>query len=318
MKRFITKIVFFGLPILLILIIMELGLRLMPDDHKNQKKYLDANSNDIETLILGSSQTFCGINPKYFSSKTYNVGYLAQTLDLDFLIVNKYKDNFKNLKTIVLPISYFSLFSNLRFTTVSWRLKKYKVYSDLSLYEKLFENFELSNQNLKVSVQSLKRYYVNNNDPLFSDSLGWGKTFNSGLSKDLIETGKTTALLHRLDLNIENVQIATKENEMLLKQFMEWSASENIKVILLTPPVYITYRNNLHLGQLNLTINTANAIASKYDNCKYYNLIDDSNFTSVDFYDANHLSEKGAKKLSKIVSSIIDGVEDGYSNVTGN
>ena len=134
---------------------MELSLRSIPDDHKQQKKYLDANSNKIETLILGSSQTFCGIDPKYFTSKTYNVAYLAQTLDLDFLIVNKYKDNFRSLKTIVLPISYFSLFSNLRFTIVSWRLKKYEIYSDLSLYEKLFKNYSRRHKRLScIRVKS--------------------------------------------------------------------------------------------------------------------------------------------------------------------
>jgi hypothetical protein len=308
MKRFTLKIVLFVIPIFFIIVIMELSLRSIPDDHKQQKKYLDANSNKIETLILGSSQTFCGIDPKYFTSKTYNVAYLAQTLDLDFLIVNKYKDNFRSLKTIVLPISYFSLFSNLRFTIVSWRLKKYEIYSDLSLYEKLFKNYELSNQNLKVSVQRLNDYYLNKNNPLYSDSLGWGMTFKSEYAKDLIETGKTTALLHRFDLELEVVQIATKENEILLKEFMEWSENKNIKVILLTPPVYKTYRDNLDVEQLNLTIETANAIASKYNNCEYYNLIDDSIFTASDYYDANHLSEIGAEKLSKIISSIIEDV----------
>ena len=306
MKRFIKKIILIGIPIILILIIMEVGLRSIPSDHKLQKKYLDAHSNEIETLILGSSQTFCGIDPKYFASKTYNAGYLAQTLDLDFLIINKYKDDFKSLKTIVLPISYFSLFSNLRFTSVSWRLKKYEIYYDLSIYEKLFQNFELSNQNLKASIHSLTDYYINKIDPLYSDSLGWGKTFKSEYAKDLIETGKTTALLHRFDLDLENVQIATRKNEILLKQFMEWSENKNIKIILLTPPAYVTYRNNLDVGQLNLTIETANTIASKYNNCEYYNLIDDSCFTANDYYDANHLSEIGAEKLSNIISSIVE------------
>jgi hypothetical protein len=88
MRRFITKIVLFGIPILLMFIIMELGLRSIPSDYKLKKEYLDANSNKIETLILGSSQTFCGIDPKYFVSKTYNAGYLVQSLDLDFLIID--------------------------------------------------------------------------------------------------------------------------------------------------------------------------------------------------------------------------------------
>lgn len=307
MKRFITKIILLITPIFSVLIILELGLRLIPSDYKYKKNYLDDNSNMIETLILGSSQTFCGVDPKYFSSNTFNAGYLVQTLDLDFLIVDKYRDQFKNLKTIVLPISYFSLFSNLSFTHEAWRIKKYVIYSDLNIYEKLFQNFELSNQSLKISFLRLNDYYINKNDPLYSDSLGWATTFKAKHAKDLVKTGKTTALLHRFDLNLEVVQTATKENEILLKQFMEWSENKKIKVILITPPAYVTYRDNLNDEQLNLTIETANSIAFKYNNCEYYNLIADSNFTVVDFYDANHLSEIGAKKLSNIISSIIDG-----------
>lgn len=306
MKRFTTKIVFFGAPIFLVIIIMELCLRSIPSDYKLKKEYLDANSNEVETLILGSSQTFCGINPKYFTSKTYNASYLMQTLDLDFIIVNKYKDDFKNLKTIVLPISYFSLFSNLSFTLESWRIKKYAIYSDQNIFEKLLQNFELTNQRLNISVHRLKDYYIDKNSPLYSDSLGWATFFKSENAEDLIETGKTTASYHRFDLDLEVVQKATKENELLLEEFLEWSENENIKIILFTPPAYKTYRDNLHIGQLNLTIKTANDIALKYSNCEYYNLINDSNFIANDFYDANHLSEIGAKKLSNIISNIIE------------
>ena len=96
---------------------------------------------------------------------------------------------------------------------------------------------------------------------------------------------------------------------------MEWSENKNIKIILITPPVYITYRNNLDLGQLHLTIETANAIASTYKNCEYYNLMDDPNFTADDFYDANHLSEIGAEKLSRIVSTLInESVTENYND----
>lgn len=305
MKRFTIKIVLLLLPIVIVFATIELGLRSIPSDYKIQKKYLDTYSNEIETLILGSSQTFCGIDPKYFASKAYNAGYLVQTLDLDFLIVNKYKNDFKSLKTIVLPISYFSLFANLSFTHEAWRIKKYLIYKDLSFYEKHF-SYELSNQDLKISLIRLSDYYLHKNNPLYSDSLGWATTFTSERAKDLIETGEATALLHHFDLNIEEVQNATMENEILLEQFMEWSENKNIKVILLTPPVYKTYFENLHVGQLNLTIETANAIAAKYSNCEYYNLMNDSNFTAIDFYDANHLSEIGAGKLSNIISSIIE------------
>lgn len=35
-----------------------------------------------------------------------------------------------------------------------------------------------------------------------------------------------------------------------------------------------------------------------YENCTYVNMINDSTFIAKDFFDADHLSEIGAKKLS--------------------
>ena len=66
-----------------------------------------------------------------------------------------------------------------------------------------------------------------------------------------------------------------------------------------------TYCQNLNLEQLNVTIKTITGICSNYNNCIYFNLLSDPNFVSEDFYDADHLSEIGAEKLSKIINKKI-------------
>lgn len=76
--------------------------------------------------------------------------------------------------------------------------------------------------------------------------------------------------------------------------------------MLLTPPAFDTYRQNLNQEQLKITINTTSDICSKYNNCIYVNLLSDTNFAATDFYDADHLSEIGAKKLSVLVNEIIN------------
>lgn len=76
--------------------------------------------------------------------------------------------------------------------------------------------------------------------------------------------------------------------------------------MLLTPPAFETYRQNLNQEQLKITINTISDICSKYDNCIYDNLLSDTNFVAMDFYDADHLSEIGAKKLSVLINERIN------------
>ena len=80
----------------------------------------------------------------------------------------------------------------------------------------------------------------------------------------------------------------------------------------MTPPAFKTYLKELNKRQLDLTIETAQGLASDYKNCVYLNLIKDTSFEAKDFYDADHLNEIGAKKLSLIVNNLIlnrDGVQ---------
>ena len=111
MKKFISKTIFFLLPILVLAVIMEISLRAIPNDYKQKRDYMDSHSDEIEVLVLGSSHSLYGINPKYFSQKTYNMAYVSQSLDLDYKILEKYHNRFKNLKTIIVDISCFSLYA---------------------------------------------------------------------------------------------------------------------------------------------------------------------------------------------------------------
>jgi hypothetical protein len=66
----------------------------------------------------------------------------------------------------------------------------------------------------------------------------------------------------------------------------------------LTLPAYESYRLALDQKQLQSTINTVSAICSQFDNCSYENLLNEPLFDANDYYDADHLSEVGAKNIS--------------------
>ena len=311
MRRFRNKITLLVIPILLVFISMELGLRNIPNDYTLKKEYLDANSNQIETLILGSSHAFFGIDPKYFSSKTFNASYASQSLDYDYLIFNKYRNDFKRLKAIVIPISYFTLFSKLEFVPEeAWRAKNYSIYYDLNIFENLFKYAELSKIKFNVNIRKLISYYINRKTPIISNELGWGTTYRSEDALNLLETGKLAALRHSGYGSLKVKQNVYIENLAILKSIIKWCEDRNIELVLITLPAYETYRENLNIEQLNITTETANALDSKSANCRYFNLLADSSFIANDFYDADHLSEIGAEKLSKAISSIIDEFEN--------
>jgi hypothetical protein len=101
------------LPIVLVAFICEVAFRAIPNDYKLKRHYLDKNALQIETLILGSSHALYGINPEYFTTKTFNGSNISQSINYDYQIIKKYEKDLKNLKTLILPLSYFTLFRKL-------------------------------------------------------------------------------------------------------------------------------------------------------------------------------------------------------------
>lgn len=306
MKRFVIKTIYISLPILGVAILMEILLRNTPNDYLFKKQYLDKHSSEIETLILGSSHSFYGFNPEYFSSNTFNASHISQSLNYDFEILKKYQDQFKNLKTIILPISYFTLFGKLEAGSESWRVKNYIIYYDLNSSKSLIDYSEVLSNRINVNIKRIASYYLLGNSTISCSDLGWGTSYNSKNARDLAETGKTAAKRHtRDDINSDKYQEIFNDNILILNSIIQWCKKNNVSVLLLTPPAFETYRQNLNKEQLKIAINTTSDICSKYENCIYENLLNDTNFVAVDFFDADHLSEIGAKKLSELINEKI-------------
>ena len=307
MRRFIIKIILIFFPIFLSGIFLEFLLRTIPNDYKFKKEYLDKNASAIETLILGSSHSYFGLNPDYFSSKTFNASHVSQSLNYDLEIVRKYQDKFQNLKTIILPISYFSLFGKLEESSESWRLKSYNIYYGMYSSISLMDYSEVLSNRFDVNIERIVSYYKHGDSALSCSKLGWGLTYNSKNAKNLIETAKTAAKRHTKDnINSEESQKTFNENILILNAIIQWCEKNNVNVMFLTLPAFETYRHELNHEQLQITINTISEICSKHENCIYENLLSDPNFVATDFYDADHLSEIGAKKISILINERIN------------
>jgi len=306
MRKFIIKTLLLLLPIAFLAVSMEYLLQQIPNDYACKKKYFDKHSEKIQTLILGSSHAYFGINPVYFSKNTFNASHVSQSLDFDLAILNKYQNNLGNLDIIVLPISYFTLFGKLENGQEAWRVKNYTIYYGINA-KSLSDCSELLSNKLKRNIYRLYGYYVKNKNDITCTELGWGTTYKSELAKDLQETGKTAAKRHtRGDILSEKNRKIFNENLNILKSFSEFCSQRNIKLIFLTTPTYHTYRENINADQRAKMVETINNFVSKHSNFHYFNWFEDIDFIEEDFYDADHLNEIGVEKLSRKLSQHID------------
>lgn len=291
MKKFWLHILKIILPIFIFFLVFEIAIRKIPNDYQLKKAYLEKNASKINTLILGSSHSFYGINPKYFSKHTFNAAYVSQTLDLDEELLQIYKEKFSNLETVIIPISYASLFETLETDVEKWRLKNYILYYGFENKYHYTYNFETFNYDILLNLKKVIKHYVLNKSFITSSKLGWGTNFSSKNNQKF--DGKFTAKKH----TINNFKLFDA-NLKSLQKIIELCQKKKVKILFITTPTDASYYMNVNKMQLLKTTNTINELVQKDPNCEYINLLDSEKFVATDFHDADHLNEIGAKKLS--------------------
>ena len=280
---------------------MEFTLRSFPNSYKLKSNYLNNNASSVETLILGSSHSYYGIDPKYFNSETFNAANISQSPYIDFTILKSYEKQLKGLKNIVIRLSYDTLFEQLRNTSEDWRLKDYKLYTTIALDYKFRHNSEVLSLGTSECLRVLKNYYLNDIPLLNCDSLGWGNNLSSRPKVDLKNAGEVAAKKHTaqswnlLDENISN-----------FKSLMKWCKERNIKVFVVSLPMYKSYRDNIDNAQFNKMIEVGENLEAEFTNCKYFNYTASEKFSSNHFYDGDHLNANGAEKFSIIINNLIE------------
>ena len=204
------------------------------------------------------------------------------------------------LKSIIIRLSYTTLFEKLSMSNEKWRMKDYFIYFNFENGCGIKENSELLSVKFKTNLNRIYEFYILNKSTLNTNELGWGTDANSTFSKNLENTGINVAQKHTI-----KDQSLFSENVKILDSIVSFCKKKNIELILVTLPGYKSYTSNLNFQQLNKTIRTAKDIANTNSNCRYYNFLESNLFDSNDFFDGDHLNEKGSKKLSLLLSGIL-------------
>ncbi|MDB2462852.1 hypothetical protein N9W61_01980 [Algibacter sp.] len=308
MNKIIIKSLMLSLPIIVFGIILEILVRNTPNDYSVKKAYLDKHSTDIETLILGSSESTFGIDPKYFSSNTYNASYFNQDLQYDLLILNKYINKLTKLKTIILPITYLTYFNNLSTSKEKEYVKNYELYFDLrtgNTNQFNYHNEVLNSSFLKNSWHAFRYYVLKDSiSKLMCSDLGWCNTWEGKESFDLDIFGPTEAENHN-SLIKENKELIS-ENLSYLTSIINICRENNIKLILFTQPTYKTYFNNIDKNSYARTIDQTIEISKSYENCVFLNYTNSIDFNAKDYLDPVHFNDSGAKILSLKLNQVIE------------
>ncbi|MCK5760690.1 MAG: hypothetical protein KAH33_05315, partial [Candidatus Delongbacteria bacterium] len=296
---YLFKISLFILPLLAVAIFLEVYLRNKLNDYSYKNEYLTNNAKDVETLIFGSSHSFYGIDPQYFSMNTFNAAHVAQSLKWDYFIFDKFKDKMTNLKHVIIPISYFSLFYELEGGDADWRIKDYKIYYDAEEPSFKYDS-EVLNRKLVPLLLKFYKSFTGEDKGIYCTKLGFGQ--RSVLKDvDMELSGITAAKIH----TVENYD-SFDGNLEILEKFLSDCKERDIKVLLIIPPAWETYKEHLNVIQMKKTVDACFDLSGKFENVTFLSLFDDRRFGIDDFANADHLNDKGAEKISRILNKLIE------------
>ena len=301
LKIFMRKTSVYLALLILVAVLAEYALRKIPNNYqKKADKYLK-DADKFEVLILGTSYGIYNLNPVYFDSYVYNSSNILQTLDLDLKLYNKYENKLKNLKCVIVPVTFASFFFKLEGIRQNVLIQNYGIYYGLHTTNKIQDYFEVLKLPYSVNRTRLFDHYLKNKNYITVTETGFDSTYRFISNRTI---GGFTASMAKFELNIFDFSLYN-EQKANLEKLVEKCNKRNINVVLFTPPADPAFYSASDTADLNTSIRTCQEI-QKYPNVSYYNFYGDTSFYKSDFYDFSHLNAKGAKKLSLKINDIVN------------
>lgn len=300
MKKFIIKLLIFLLPFFILLFIIEVSIRHIPNDYKTKRDYIKKNGDKIEILALGSSHVYYGLNPDLFYTSCFNLAQVAQTPEFDLKLFQHFLPQLPNLKVLIYPISYFTFYWDLQSSRESWRLKNYSLYYNIEAAQSVKNYFEILSVDPKSNYKRIIDFYIHKKTEVGVTPRGWGFNCLAEFSANLDQTAAESAVRHT---SVDGLFFSKNSSEV--EEIIKICQQNGIQVVLLFPPAYKAYRDQINKKQLTQTYSKIDSLVKEYDNCRFIDIFADTNYIARDFLDADHLNNLGSRKMSQFLNDYI-------------
>ena len=297
MKQFLIYIGSLLLSVVFFLGVGEYLARQAPNPYKYKEEWMQIHHSEVNTLVFGGSQCFYGIKPELLSGVSFNLANVSQGLEYDLYLLKRYES--PNLKTVIIPISYPTLFAEKLEDGSEWyRAIFYKIYMDYPDHS-VFSKYNYEFSNYRTFIGKIQKYLLSSTDT-GNDEWGWGNTYllrNKNIKNwDSGEEARIAIQRHTYhDLSRAEV------NNLTLIQLIKECKRRNINIVLITTPCWHTYNELLNKQQYYKMVEIINEVVKEYG-ITYIDYSSDNRFEENDFYDSNHLSDIGADKFSRILN----------------
>lgn len=298
MHRFLKNILRFSCIFIVLLGLCEGAMRLLPSVYADKDRALRARAQGIETLILGSSHAYYGLDPAELGTEAFNLANVSQSPEYDLALLLRYDSLMPALKRIIVPISYFTFRDPALEQGPEWqRAIPYKVEMHLPLHPDLsIYNLELADlERTRGRLSNLVLRKPSNT----CDSLGMGLGFDTAhRDPHWQDGGRARAAKHSAPPSAERYETVMAT----LRRLIAHAEARGCEVVLITTPGWPTYYNNFDPQQEQEMRRGIAELTRAGKHVRYLDFLHDPRFTERDFYDTDHLSDIGAHKLSRILA----------------
>lgn len=297
--RAAVRTILFALPVVLLAVGAEWGLRRMPNMYRPKEAAMRTVADSVETLVLGASHTLMGIRPDSLGTRGFNMAGVSQTSDIDAMLLDALLPKMPRLHNVVVGADAAILADPpLCEGSESFRCTYYNLYTHLGgqrigtwpRFAFLIADWE----GVKLQLAALR---YKRTDPE-TDRNGWYCGYT--LERKALDATSPDACSKRAAQHLTYGRGHVADNRAALRRIYRTCHENGLRFVLINTPVHTLYRQAL-AGWLQ---DSVAATLDEFRNMPGTLVLDFSaapQFCEQDFFDPDHLATTGAAKLSRLL-----------------
>jgi hypothetical protein len=281
-------------------LVLERGLGRMPNAASIKRDRLHALASQVDTIILGGSETYYGISPHALSGTAFNLANWSQSLYFDYELTKKVLPDLPKLERAIVLVNYMSLYMELYDHPEHHRQYQYVQEWGIPLqrpvdYLDLRVGSRVALYSPHSALEELQKGFRGSLAPRVDDR-GWYRVPDEDRWGLTVEQAHGRLAVHHGFMKEKYFE----GNVVKLRQLITLLRARSVDVVLVTTPVWETYRAGMRQDRWSRTRAVIEAMAHE-PGVRYLNYQNEPRMTASDFEDADHLNADGAVKFAHIL-----------------
>jgi len=304
LRRLWLRLLVFSLPLALGWAGLERGLARVPNSYSLKRDRLRALAGQVDTVILGGSESFYGISPRQLSGTAFNLANSSQTLYYDYEIVRRVLPELPRLRRAILLVGYMTLYSELYDHPESWRQYEYYQEWGIPLQRAVdYWNLRLVSRvalyTPHTALEELRKGFRLSLAPRVDDR-GWYRVPDEDRWGLGTEEARGRLAVHHGFMREEYLPA----NAAVLERLVALLRGQGIEVAIVTTPVWPTYQAGMRAADWQRARALVEDVARRHG-ARYLDFQHEPRLAAEDFEDSDHLNAEGAVRFARILDAAL-------------